>query len=130
MEKSLLEFAFDYVSKQKDPVSFTEIWEYVVKESGISAEEAKIRVARFYTNLSLDGRFVTLGENEWDLRNRHTFDKVHIDMKDVYNDVEATDEDSEEAEDSDIKEYNEVFEEPKDDTEDSSREDSEQEETL
>ena len=60
----------------------------------------------------LDGRFVTLGENIWDLRSRHTFDKVHIDMKDVYSDVETEDEDSEEQEDEE-KEYNEVFGESK-----------------
>ena len=35
------------------------------------------------------GRFVTLGENTWDLRSRHTFDKVHIDMNDVYSDVDS-----------------------------------------
>jgi len=115
MEKSLLEFAFEYISKSKDPVSFAEIWAYVVEKSGISEEEAKTRIGRFYTNLSLDGRFVTLGENQWDLRTRHTFDKVHIDMKDVYSDVEEGEEDSEEAEDDDFKEYNEAFEEPKED---------------
>ena len=61
----------------------------------------------------LDGSFVTLGENLWDLRSSHTFDKVHIDMKDVYSDVEATD-DSDEEELIEEKEYNEAFEEPKD----------------
>ena len=40
------------------------------------------------TQLTLDGRFVTLGENVWDLRIRHTFDKVHIDMNEVYSDDE------------------------------------------
>ena len=56
----------------------------------------------------LDGRFVTLGENQWDLRSRHTFDKVHIDMRDVYSDVETSDDDEEEDEED--KEYNKVFE--------------------
>lgn len=34
----------------------------------------------FYTNITLDGRFITVGENNWDLRSRHKFDEVHIDM--------------------------------------------------
>ena len=117
MEKSLLDYAFDFISSQKEPVPFEKIWEYVVASAGLSEEEAKAKISRFYTNLMLDGRFVTLGENLWDLRSSHTFDKVHIDMRDVYSDVEAMDGDDEE-ELIEEKEYNEVFEEGKDDDDD------------
>ena len=54
----------------------------------------------FYTNLSLDGRFVTLGENEWDLRSRQKYEKVHIDMNDVYSDI-----DNETTGNMDLEEY-------------------------
>ena len=113
MEKSLLNHAYDFVSSQKSPVGFDAIWKYVVSEAQLTPEEAEAKVSRFYTNLMLDGRFVTLGENQWDLRSNHTFDKVHIDMRDVYSDVEATEDDDEE-EKIEEKEYNEVFEESKD----------------
>lgn len=109
MQKSLIEFAYEFVSSQKDPVSFAKIWEYVKTEAGLSEEDANRKAGQFFTNLMLDGRFVTLGENQWDLRSRHTFDKVHIDMKDVYSDVETDDDDSEEKEEEEI--YNQVFEE-------------------
>ena len=42
----------------------------------------------FYTNITLDGRFITVGENRWDLRSRHKFYEVHIDMNDIYADDE------------------------------------------
>ena len=126
MEKSLLDHAFDFISSQKEAVPFAKIWEYVVSSAGLSEEEAKAKVSRFYTNLMLDGRFVTLGENLWDLRSSHTFDKVHIDMKDVYSDVEAIDDDEEELEEE--KEYNEDFEDSKDDDEDKLGEPEESEE--
>ena len=119
MAKSLLDYAYDYVSGQSQQSKFEDIWAYCVKESGLTKEEADAKVSRFYTNLMLDGRFVTLGENEWDLRERHTFDKVHIDMRDVYSDVEATEDDDEE-ELIEEKEYNRYFEEPnEEDDEDS-----------
>ena len=51
----------------------------------------------FYTNITLDGRFITVGENAWDLRSRHKFSDVHIDMNDIYSDDEE--DDSEEPED-------------------------------
>lgn len=111
MSKSLLDLAYDYVSGQKQQSKFQDIWAYCVKEAGLSEEEAASRVSRFYTNLMLDGRFVTLGENEWDLRIRHKFEKVHIDMSEVYSDVETSYDDSEEEEEE--AEYNKAFEEEK-----------------
>lgn len=108
MGKSLLDYAYDYLSRNKGQANFKELWAYVCKEAGLDEATALKRVSSFYTNLMLDGRFVTLGENIWDLRSRHTFDKVHIDMKDVYSDVETEDEDNEEQEDEE-KEYSEAF---------------------
>ena len=118
MEKSLLDHAYDFISERKDAVPFEEIWQYVVSAANLSEEEAKQKVSRFYTNLMLDGRFVTLGENKWDLRSRHTFDKVHIDMKDVYSDVESDVNDDNEENDEEEKEYNSAFEEEKEDSDD------------
>lgn len=113
MQKSLIELAFEFVQSQKEPVSFAKIWAYVKQEASLSEEEAARKAGQFFTNMMLDGRFVTLGDNEWDLRSRHTFDKVHIDMKDVYSDVETSDDDNEEEEEQ--KEYNQIFDEGKDD---------------
>lgn len=124
MTKSLLDHAFDLVSKSKEPISFQDIWAYVTKESGLSEEEANAKVSRFYTNLLLDGRFVTLGDNLWDLRSRHTFDKVHIDMQDVYSDVETMDHDSEEESEDEVE-----YEESKEESEEDSEEESESSES-
>ena len=109
MSKSLIEHAYEFVSKHKESVNFKEIWEYVKKEAGLSEEQASAKVGQFLTNMMLDGRFITLGENEWDLRERHVFDKVHIDMRDVYSDVQTSDDDIEEK-DEEEEEYNKVFE--------------------
>ena len=128
MAKSLLDHAYDYVSGQNQPSKFQDIWAYCVKEAGLTAEEAAQKVSRFYTNLMLDGRFVTLGENQWDLRSRHKYETVHIDMSEVYSDVETYDEDSEEEEEE--AEYNAAFEEDKKakELDDADEEESEEEE--
>ena len=120
MSKSLIEHAYEFIAKSKNPVNFKDIWAYVKKEAGLSEEEASKKAGQFFTNMMLDGRFVTLGENEWDLRERHTFDKVHIDMRDVYSDVQTSDDDSEEEEEE--VEYNKVFEEPKEESDEDSEE--------
>ena len=127
MSKSLLDLAYDYVSGQNQQSKFQDIWAYCVKEAGLSEEEANAKVSRFYTNLMLDGRFVTLGENEWDLRIRHKFEKVHIDMSEVYSDVETSYDDSEEEEEE--AEYNKAFddEQPQDNDEYGSEEEESEE---
>ena len=127
MAKSLLDYAYDYVSGQSQQSKFEDIWAYCAEQAGLSKEEADKKVSRFYTNLMLDGRFVTLGENEWDLRVRHKFEKVHIDMSEVYADVETYDEDSEEEEEE--AEYNSDFEDDKNKDDDlgSDSEESEEE---
>ena len=126
MQKSLIEIAYEFVASQNEPVNFVKIWAHVKEVAALSDEEANKKAGQFFTNMMLDGRFVTLGENEWDLRSRHKFDKVHIDMKDVYSDVDTSDDDSEEKEEE--KEYNQVFDEQRDsDDSDSNEEDSDEE---
>ncbi len=127
-EKSNLDVAFDLIVNTGKEVSFKEIWEEVIRVQGYDEETAKRLMGQFYTNLSLDGRFVTLGDNKWDLRSRHTFDKVHIDMNDVYSDVETT---SDEDVDEEDVEYNKMLEgdsEEKDDEESLGEDEEEKEE--
>ena len=64
----------------------------------MSKEDVDARISQFYTNLSLDGRFVVLQDNYWELRERVPFEKVHIDMNDAYNDVEEAEEDEDDKE--------------------------------
>lgn len=100
-QKSNLDVAYELVLKKKNPVQFLKLWEEVSQIQGYTQEAADALIGKFYTNLSLDGRFITLGENTWDLRERYSFDKVHIDMNDVYSEVEEEiiDEDEEVSDD-------------------------------
>lgn len=87
-KKSMIDIAYDYVENQHREIAFAEIWNFVVKSLSLSEAQANDKVAKFYTNLMLDGRFVDLGNNIWDLRSNHTFDKIRVDLNDVYSDVE------------------------------------------
>lgn len=100
MEKSNLDVAFELVSKKKNPIEFKKLWNEVSQIQGMSTDEANEKVGKFYTQLSLDGRFITLGENTWDLRSRYTFDKVHIDMNEVYADEAEEDENENEVDEN------------------------------
>lgn len=125
MAKSLLDLAYDYISRSKDAVAFKDLWAYVCQESGLDEATAAKKISPFYTNLKMDGRFVTLGDNTWDLRSRNTFDKTHIDMKDVYSEIDSDmDHDIEEDDEDDkIYEQQEVNEEESEEDEEKKNED-------
>ena len=124
MIKSNLDVAYELVSNKRKPVEFSKLWEEVSQIQGLSEEEAKGKASKFYTALSLDGRFITLGENTWDLRSRYTFDKVHIDMNEVYSDEADEVEDEDRSEDDYfIDEEDEELEDEEDDDEERSSED-------
>lgn len=97
-EKSLLDYGFDVLSNSKDPIKFVDLFNESLKLSGLelSQQELKVKMSKFYTQLSLDGRFITLTDNFWDLRSRHVFEQVHLDMIDAYSDEEEEEVDEEE----------------------------------
>jgi DNA-directed RNA polymerase subunit delta len=96
MAKSMLELAHEFILAKKKAVTFKEIWQYVQKQTD---EKATLQIGRFYKLLTLDGRFVALGSNKWDLKARYTFKELYDDARGVFRDVEAIEEGGEEAED-------------------------------
>lgn len=96
--KSMVDVAFDLMSKKKKAMDFYKLWQEVSEVKGFDEEQINEKESLFYTNITLDGRFITVGENKWDLRSRHKFEEVHIDMNDIYAD-EETEEEPEEEED-------------------------------
>ncbi len=97
--ESMVDVAYSVLKEGNKQYSFKELFEEVATKLEFSDEEKLNRISKFYTNLSLDGRFVTVGNNEWDLRENQTYDKVHIDMNDVYSDLDESYESNQETED-------------------------------
>lgn len=73
LEKSLIEFAYDVLSASKSPVPFKELFDRVIEESELklTGSQIKDKIGKFYTQLSIDGRFLMLDNNTWDLRSRY-----------------------------------------------------------
>lgn len=101
--KSMLDVALEAM-KDKKAVSFSTIWSAVCKELELTDDEKKAKVGNFYTQLSLDGRFVALGGNKWSLRDRLPYDKIHVDLSEVYNDMESESDGDDEEEEEQKKE--------------------------
>ncbi|RFU62352.1 DNA-directed RNA polymerase subunit delta [Peribacillus glennii] len=76
LEMSLLEVAFDLLAEKKQPVSFKELMKEIKQLQNLSDEEVTTRMAQFYTDLNVDGRFTSLGENRWGLKTWYPVDQI------------------------------------------------------
>lgn len=92
VEKSMLDIAYDLIVASGQAVSFKDIW---AKIMSLAPETPANRMGRFYTNMTLDGRFVALGGNMWDLRTNYTFKQLYEDARGVFRDVEEVEEEKE-----------------------------------
>lgn len=74
--KSMTEIAFDIMSAKKRATQFNKLWQEVSKKAGVSQD----KIAEFYSDLTLDGRFAQLKDNKWDLKTRRKFAESHVDL--------------------------------------------------
>lgn len=88
LKQAMVEAAYDLLSKKQGPQKFNKFWNEVSDVLSMNEEEKDQNISKFYTKLTLDERFVLLEDNMWDLRERQSFDKVHIDMNDIYSEIE------------------------------------------
>lgn len=92
MKKSMISIAYDLMKQKRKPVTFIKLWKEVSQVIGFTEKQEEDNIAQFYSDLSLDDRFVSVGDNKWDLRSRHTYSEVVIDTEDI-----LIDEDSDET---------------------------------
>jgi len=80
-KKSLLDYGFDVLSESKEPIKFRDLFFKTIELAGLelSEEDIKRKMSKFYTQLSIDERFIILAENYWDLSSRHVFKQIHTD---------------------------------------------------
>ena len=107
--KSLVDLAYEVrtnldAKEGKDfkPVSFGELLRKVGNLRGITDENELIaRASHFYTELTLDGRFVVRENNTWSLREHEKYADAHIDRNDAYSYDEYEEDEDEEKKEKD-----------------------------
>ena len=92
-ENSMCNVAYEILKEVNEKVAFNALWGAVCDRLGIKEEDRNNLISTFYTQLTLDGRFMFLDENYWDLRVNHTYDEFSDDSYDSYSDEEDDAED-------------------------------------
>jgi DNA-directed RNA polymerase subunit delta len=75
-EMAFVELASLILLEKREALSFQQLVDEVAALVGLSEQEVKQRLAQYYTDLNIDGRFICVGENLWGLRAWYPFDQT------------------------------------------------------
>ncbi|MGE7660178.1 DNA-directed RNA polymerase subunit delta [Peribacillus sp. NPDC097197] len=76
MEMSLIEIAYEVLVEKNEPILFKDLMSEIASLQHLSKAEVAKRIAQFYTDLNVDGRFTSLGENRWGLKTWYPVDQI------------------------------------------------------
>lgn len=75
-ELSMIEVAHAILAYHGEAMAFVDLTNEVQQYLGKSDEEIRERLAQFYTDLNVDGSFISLGDNTWGLRAWYPFESI------------------------------------------------------
>ena len=93
------------LENSKRTLNTADLFKKIIKLLELPESTFEKKIAEFYTSLSTDKRFILLDNGKWDLRSRHTSDKV----------IKLSTEDEDEEEEENLEENTEVEDEIEED---------------
>ena len=75
-ELSMIEVAHAILEETSDVMSFNDLLVHVQKFLDLTEKDLETRMTRFYTDLNVNGSFISLGENRWGLREWYPIDSI------------------------------------------------------
>ena len=94
------------ILEEKGAMNTLKLFEKIVSLLGLPKSTVDKKISEYYTSLSTDKNFLLLEDGKWDLRKRHTSDKV---LKAQDQDDEEDEEEQEEEEKIEMSEDEEDF---------------------
>lgn len=76
-EIPMVEIAFEIMAKRGEPLNYYDLFQEISTLKRLTKAEEEMRIAKLYTDINIDGRFHSLGNNEWGLRKWYPLDKAN-----------------------------------------------------
>jgi DNA-directed RNA polymerase subunit delta len=81
-EMSLVEIAYEFLLENKQAVEFRGLIGEVAQLLNLNEDQVRAKIAQFYTDLNVDGRFTCITGNLWGLKNwypiEHSIEEISI----------------------------------------------------
>ena len=75
-ELSMVEVAHAILAYHGEAMAFADLTNEIQQYLGKSDEEIRERLSQFYTDLNVDGSFISLGDNTWGLRAWYPYESI------------------------------------------------------
>ena len=75
-ELSMIEVAHAILAYHNEAMAFADLTNEIQQYLGKSDEEIRERLSQFYTDLNVDGSFISLGDNTWGLRAWYPYESI------------------------------------------------------
>ncbi|MBX5436127.1 MAG: DNA-directed RNA polymerase subunit delta [Alicyclobacillaceae bacterium] len=72
----LVELAWEILNAKREPYYFRDLMNEIQQLRGMTDAEVMDVIARLYTEINIDGRFICIGQNVWGLKRWYPVDKV------------------------------------------------------
>ncbi|WP_121663914.1 DNA-directed RNA polymerase subunit delta [Metabacillus litoralis] len=131
-EMAMVEVAYELFLEARKPYVFSDLVKEVADLLGLTQQQVEDKIAQFYTDINIDGRFICVGENMWGLRTWYPYEQIEEeivpvakpkkkkskkadddeDLDDVYDELDEEDleyDDIDEYDDSDDEDEDEDF---------------------
>lgn len=76
VELSMVEVAYAILEVKQEVMDFNQLLVEIQEYMELSDSQLEARMARFYTDLNIDGSFISLGDNRWGLRAWYPIDSI------------------------------------------------------
>lgn len=128
--KPMVEIAGFILQDAKKALTFQEIYDQIAEIKGLTKKAKEEKIAQFYTELNVDGRFMTLGSNVWGLKVWYPVDQADEEITaPPKKKTKAKKKDEEDEDDFELEEDLGVKELGEEDLEDDEDDDDEDEDT-
>lgn len=75
-EMAMVEVAYELFLEGKKPYVFSDLVKEIASHLGLTKKQVEEKIAQFYTDINIDGRFICVGENMWGLRTWYPYEQI------------------------------------------------------
>jgi DNA-directed RNA polymerase subunit delta len=76
---SLVDLAYEILKSTNKPFNYRDIMQEVARLKGLTEQQVNAVIARLYTEINIDGRFICIGSNVWGLKRWYPTEKTGTD---------------------------------------------------
>ncbi|MBS8265532.1 DNA-directed RNA polymerase subunit delta [Mesobacillus boroniphilus] len=110
-EMSMIEVAYEILKEKKQAITFQELMAEINKVMELDKADVNEKMVQFYTDINIDGRFMSQGEGRWGLRVWYPVDQIEEDNVTTVKPKKKKAKKAVDEDDLDLDEFDEIDEE-------------------